>query len=74
MPLPKSDTPSRIEANADVFGFEIDEEDMKALDGLDQGDKGAIGEFCHAIIMQRSCNDRFKDIELTMGAVSAVKN
>lgn len=42
VPLPKSDTPSRIEANADVYGFELDEEDMKALDGLDQGAKGAI--------------------------------
>ncbi|KAL8755237.1 MAG: hypothetical protein Q9184_004857 [Pyrenodesmia sp. 2 TL-2023] len=42
VPLPKSDTPSRIEANADVYGLELDEEDMKALDGLDQGAKGAI--------------------------------
>ncbi len=49
VPLPKSDTPSRIEANADVFGFEIDEEDMKALDGLDQGDRGAIGKIVSAI-------------------------
>lgn len=42
VPLPKSDTPSRIEANADVYGFDISKEDMETLDGLDQGDKGAI--------------------------------
>ncbi|KAF2034758.1 Aldo/keto reductase [Setomelanomma holmii] len=42
VPLPKSDTPSRIVSNADVYGFELDEEDMERLDGLDEGDKGAI--------------------------------
>lgn len=41
-PLPKSDTPSRIEGNADVYDFEIDAEDMKVLDGLDQGPRGAM--------------------------------
>jgi len=40
--LPKSDTPSRIEANADLYGFELSTEDMKTLDDLDEGDKGAI--------------------------------
>lgn len=42
VPLPKSDTPSRIEQNADVYGFEIEKKDMETLDGLDQRDKGAI--------------------------------
>ncbi|KAG8532234.1 uncharacterized protein KY384_003875 [Bacidia gigantensis] len=40
--LPKSDTPSRIEANVDVYGFEIDDTDMTKLDDLDQGPAGAI--------------------------------
>lgn len=32
VPLPKSETEKRIEANADVFGFELDGEDMKMLE------------------------------------------
>ncbi|EDU45395.1 ARA1 Aldo keto reductase related to diketogulonate reductase [Pyrenophora tritici-repentis] len=42
VPLPKSDTPSRIVTNADVYSFELDKDDMDKLDGLDQGVKGAI--------------------------------
>lgn len=42
VPLPKSDTPSRISSNADVYGFALDDEDMRRLDGLDQGTEGAI--------------------------------
>ena len=37
LPLPKSVTPSRIMENADVFGFEISDEDMDAI--------AALGEF-----------------------------
>ena len=40
--LPKSDTPSRIEANADLYKFELSKEDVKALDDLDQGEAGSI--------------------------------
>lgn len=32
VPLPKSETLTRIEGNADVFGWELDDEDMKKLD------------------------------------------
>lgn len=42
VPLPKSDTPSRIVSNADVYGFELDAEDMGRLDALEQGRAGAI--------------------------------
>lgn len=39
--IPKSVTPVRIEANFDVFGFELSREQMAAIDGLDRG--GRIG-------------------------------
>lgn len=42
VPLPKSDTPSRIEENADVYGFSLSGEEMKKLDGLDEGARGAL--------------------------------
>ena len=36
VPLPKSVSKSRIIENGDVGGFEIEETDMKRLDGLDE--------------------------------------
>lgn len=44
VPLPKTDNASRIISNADVFDFDISEEDMAVLNALDQGSAGAIVE------------------------------
>jgi len=41
-PLPKSASPERVIANADVFDFEIDAEDMARIDSLDRGKEGEI--------------------------------
>jgi hypothetical protein len=41
-PLPKSANEDRIQANADVYDFELSNDDMTALDKLDKGDRGAI--------------------------------
>jgi diketogulonate reductase-like aldo/keto reductase len=35
--IPKSVTPSRIEENADIFGFELDGDDMAAIEKMDRG-------------------------------------
>jgi diketogulonate reductase-like aldo/keto reductase len=42
IPLPKSDNPERIRLNGDVFGFTLKQEDMEALNSLDQGRAGAL--------------------------------
>jgi diketogulonate reductase-like aldo/keto reductase len=42
IPLPKSSKPDRIQENIMVFDFALDQDDMKALDGLDEGPAGAI--------------------------------
>ncbi|KAH9840557.1 Aldo/keto reductase [Rhodofomes roseus] len=40
-PLPKSARPERVVSNADVYDFQISEEDMAKLDALDKGAAGA---------------------------------
>ena len=35
--IPRSSSPERIEANIDVFGFELTDEQMSSLNGLDDG-------------------------------------
>lgn len=42
IPLPKSDTPSRIIENADVYDFELSQADMVRLDSLHRGHKGSV--------------------------------
>ncbi|GEB97713.1 2,5-diketo-D-gluconic acid reductase [Corynebacterium flavescens] len=41
--FPKSATPSRIAENFDVFGFELSEDEMAAITGLDRGEEGRGG-------------------------------
>jgi diketogulonate reductase-like aldo/keto reductase len=37
--IPKSITPSRIEENANIFDFELTEEDMQQIDALNNGQR-----------------------------------
>jgi 2,5-diketo-D-gluconate reductase A len=37
--IPRSVTPARIKENIDLFGFELDAQDMAALAGLDRGER-----------------------------------
>ena len=37
--FPKSATPARIAENFDVFGFELGEDDMRAIEALDRGER-----------------------------------
>ena len=41
--IPKSQHAGRIAQNLDVFGFELDEAQLAAIDGLDRGEAGRIG-------------------------------
>ena len=40
--IPKSNNPTRLAENVDVFGFALDDEDLAAIEGLDRAD-GRIG-------------------------------
>jgi 2,5-diketo-D-gluconate reductase A len=41
--FPKSVTPSRIAENIDIFDFELADDDVAAISGLDRGDPGRLG-------------------------------
>lgn len=43
--IPKSTSEARLKENFDVFDFVLDEDDSKALKGLDLGEKGRIFTF-----------------------------
>lgn len=47
--IPKTSTPARMRENRDIFGFELGDADMRALDELDQGEAAATDsdEFGH---------------------------
>jgi diketogulonate reductase-like aldo/keto reductase len=42
--IPKSTTPERIRENADLFGFELSDTEMAAIDALDRGEAGRLGK------------------------------
>lgn len=41
-PLPKSDTLARIASNAEIYDFELSDQQMSELDDLDQGKLGTV--------------------------------
>jgi 2,5-diketo-D-gluconate reductase A len=41
--FPKSTTPSRIDENFDIFGFELSDDDMAQVNALDRGEDGRTG-------------------------------
>ena len=44
MTIPKSDRDSRIRENADIFDFDLDEEDLAKIAKLAKGQKANIGK------------------------------
>ena len=52
MTIPKSVTPSRIEANSQVFDFSLSDAEMSAIEGLSRRDR---------IVAPRLPNGEFRD-------------
>ena len=40
--IPKSDSPAHQRENLDVYGFELTQEDLEAIDALDKGEPGRV--------------------------------
>jgi 2,5-diketo-D-gluconate reductase A len=41
--IPKSQSPVRMRENLDLFGFELDDDEMARIDALDRGEPGRLG-------------------------------
>ena len=41
--LPKSENPARIQENAAIYDFQLDDEDLTKIARLDQGQAGNVG-------------------------------
>jgi len=42
--IPKSENPGRIKENADIYDFQLDEDDSAKITKLDAGQKGNVGD------------------------------
>lgn len=56
--IPKSVKASSIAENADIFGFELSDSEMDAIDALDAGDEGRIGKHPDEFVKLWSAGDR----------------
>lgn len=64
VPLPKSVRKERIEENAQVGGFEISEEDVKRMDGLDE--RLVTGEYTHCDAIHLNEDQEYGDSDANL--------